>query len=443
MKTALIISYHFAPDIRVGGRRAAKFARYLPESGWKPIVLTVDPRFYPGTDDAEPPAGLIVERTRTLPSLLDVYRWFKALLGRSGAAADCVEHSGANGEAEGASRSSLLRNLSLALMFLPDEHVQWLPFAVARGLAIASRQRIDAIISTSPPNSAQLVGSVLHALTGIPWLADLRDPWINEAQPDYRQTVIARFLNSNLERAALAGANRVVCVTDEMNEYYRGMFPGGERRFEAICNGYEPTDFPAAPASNDPLPLRIAHLGSFYRARDPRCLLEAAGGLLRRGEVIPSELRLEFIGQCDRTPSGPMAGLVAANGLEHVVDVVGWLPHGEALKRMQRADAALVLAPRQKLQVPAKLFEYIGAAKPVLALTEPDSATGRLVVRARCGQVVDQDDVEGIEQVLKHLLDQKRHGVLDYSPDEELVGQLDVRRQTERLARILNGMIRD
>jgi hypothetical protein len=90
------------------------------------------------------------------------------------------------------------------------------------------------------------------------------------------------------------------------------------------------------------------------------------------------------------------------------------------------------------MQVPAKLFEYIGARKPVLALTEPDGSTGRLVARARCGRVVDQRDVDGIARVLKELLEQKRRGPLAFEPDGDALALLDVRRQAELLAHVLN-----
>ena len=118
------------------------------------------------------------------------------------------------------------------------------------------------------------------------------------------------------------------------------------------------------------------------------------------------------------------------------------MPVNDALDRMARADAALVMAANQRLQIPAKLFEYIGAGKPVLALTEPDSATGRLVARARCGHIAGLTDVDAIADALERMLAEKRVGGLAYEPDADVVESLNIRHQTERLAHLLDGMSR-
>jgi len=433
MKTVLIISYHFPPDTSVGGRRPAKFARYLPSFGWRPLVLTVDPRYHEATDKTHPPEAASVEHTGMMPSFEDAYRWLKRRLSRPGG----VPPAPSAGSAMPKPRS-FLRSLGLALMYLPDKQLPWVPFAVARGLQITSRRRIHAIFTTSPPNSVQIAGALLHGLTGIPWLADLRDPWTNEAQPDYQRTAIARLLNAPIERATLAHADRIITVTDEMHHYYRSLLDRGIEHFHLIHNGYDPSDFPQPPVPQAGGPLTLRYLGSFYHSRDPRWLLEAAGQLIARGEAAPGQLRIEFIGHCAQTPSGPIDQMIATNGLQGVAEAIAWMPHREALGRMQAADVALLFAPRQKMQVPAKLFEYIGARKPVLALTEPDGSTGRLVGRARCGRVVDQRDVDGIARVLKELLEQKRRGPLAFEPDGDALALLDVRRQAELLAHVLN-----
>ncbi len=442
MKTLLIVTYHFPPDTSVGGRRMAKFARYLPEFGWRPIVLSVNPKYYPNTDDTRPPDGLIVELTAMLPSFEAVYRLLRRRFRRPAAISEDTPDGAVSPQIPKPKERSFLSQLALALMYLPDAFLPWLPMAVTRGIKLASDTRIDAMMTSSPPNSVQLIGAALHALTGIPWLADLRDPWLNDAHPDFQRTRIARRINALLERFALAGAERIVSVTDEMDAHYRGILPGGDERFGVVFNGYDRVDFPledsAAPSGG---PLTITYLGSMYHSRDPRRLLEAAGRLIDSGHAAPGELRFEFIGNCRETPSGPLPELIKANALERSTDLPGWLPHHEAIERIRRADVALLLAARQKLQIPAKVFEYIAAGKPVLALTEPDGATGRLIARARCGYVVEQDDVHGLEDVLRKMLEQKRSGGVEIEPDRAVVESLDIRPQTERLAQILDGML--
>ena len=444
MKTLLIVTYHFPPDTSVGGRRMAKFARYLPEFGWRPIVLTVKPKYYPNTDDTRPPDGLIVERTAKLPSFEAAYRMLKRRFRGPAAISEGAPDGAVSPQPPGPKERSFLRRLALALMYLPDEFLPWLPTAVTRGIKLASDTRIDAIMTSSPPNSVQLIGAALHALTGIPWLADLRDPWLTDAHPDYRRTPLARRINAPLERFTLAGAERIVSVTDEMDAHCRDILPGGDERFGVVCNGYDRADFAGAVREPPLQPvgsLTITYLGSMYHSRDPRRLLEAAARLIDSGHAAPDELRFEFIGNCRQTPSGPLAEMIEANALERSTDLPGWLPHHEAIERIRRADVALLLAARQKLQIPAKVFEYIAAGKPVLALTEPDGATGRLIARARCGYVVEQDDVHGLEGVLRTLLEQRRGGGVKIDPDLEVVESLDIRPQTEHLAQILDGML--
>lgn len=454
MKKVLMMAYHYPPDPAVGGVRTARFARYLPQYGWTPIVVAhrggkngSGPAFGAQTscegkpEPGEPADGLqLVYHVRALPGIRNVAQGVSRALLRKGAGVDprWLEHGAGYSPPSADAVSPLRRNL-YAAMWLPDDRHGWFLPAVLAGLRIAAVQRPSVVYSSGPPWTCHLAGAVVSLLTRLPFVADFRDPWVGSAfKPDFVRTRWSDRSEEAMERWVVQRAKLVICNTKGLLKEMLGRYSDvGPDRFAVITNGFDPEEVLAAKGwvSEAPIhrgsgPTVIAYAGTLYGSRDPRPLLEAAACLRREGAP---PFRIRFIGNCEMAVGVPLAELVGKLGLSDVVDVVGPLKREECLRQLVRADVLLLLAMGQPNQVPAKLYEYIGLGKPVLALAEDDSETSETVRAAGAGAVVDWRDAQAVREA---LLCAVSGGLSGCSADA--VRNYDGRLLTKRLAEALS-----
>lgn len=348
MRPVLLVAYHYPPEGGSSGvLRALKFSKYLPAYGWTPHVLTLRPSFYEARDDrlsGDIPPEAVIHRTLGF---------------------DTARHLAIRGRYWGA-------------LAVPDRFVSWIPFATARGLRVIARERIEAIFSTSPPATAHLIALMLHRWTGRPWIADFRDPWIEEGihpPPGTRRDRVERML----ERRVVRGADRIVATTprlaEEIRTRHRDLDPASVR---VIFNGFDGLDFEhaAAPPRRDRFELLHAGLVT-PDFRDPTPVLEAVAGLLREGRLPGDRFRIVFLGGGEYLNSEAFRSTVNRLGLASIVEVAGRVSHDEAIRRQRAAGALLLLQASEDTRqlIPAKAFEYLRTDRPVLVLTlEGDTA---------------------------------------------------------------------
>src|SRR5712692_6609314 len=273
----LMIAHHFPPAGGSGSNRALAFARYLPEYGWEPIVITPAESFAIHRDSdllAQLPPALRVIRTRSLES--------KPSLGLPRPArgdplreprGSVREPQEGRGEGYVKAQNALRSNIGHLKRF-PDAHLGWLPFA----LAAARRQDYDVAYSSSGPFTSHLVGLILKRSKKRPWVAELRDGWYrwNRAIfPDY--PAWRDLLERRLEAIALRSADKVVLVTDRMAEAFGAQYPDiPEDRFAGVSNGFDPAQFRVpVPVERSPNWV-VLHAGALYYGRSLAALLEAA-----------------------------------------------------------------------------------------------------------------------------------------------------------------------
>jgi glycosyltransferase involved in cell wall biosynthesis len=376
-----MITSHFPPFQGGSGvHRTTTFSRHLIEDhGWEPAVLTVDPRAY--RDPADDDGDGIAEGVRIVRAFgFDVPR----LVSFRGAYPSWLE--------------------------LPDRWWPWRFAAVPAGLRIVREWRPHALWSTSPMATAHWIGLALQRRTGLPWIADFRDPMTGEHHPAPR--LRWRFCRW-IERRTVERCSRAVFTTRGALETYRTRYPGvPSRRWALIENGYDDRAFAAAGAAvagRAGGPLLLVHSGFLYPAeRNPVTFLEALGDLRRAGRISPDELRvvLRASGNEDRYRAE-----VGRNGLEGIVFLEDRLPHREALAEMLSADGLLLFqSSRCNDQIPAKAYEYLRARRPILALTDPTGDTADLLRRAGTGTVLPLDSRERIAEGLPRFLDAVRAG---------------------------------
>jgi len=340
----LMVAFHYPPQRGSSGiQRTLSFSRQLPQLGWQPIILTASRCAYPETSQDQ--AG-------------DPDHVYRSL------ALDSARHLALGGRYP-------------AWLARPDRWVSWWISAVPRGLALIRQYRPSAIWSTYPITTAHMIALTLHRLTGLPWIADQRDPLTDTDYPPDRRT---RAMHLWLERQLLRHAAALVCTTPgairDWTTRYADPVP---RHLALIENGYDEGAFALAPSSQPkPLaaqaPFRLLHSGLVYPSeRDPTQLFAALSALKRDGVVSAANFMLTL------RASGHeafLAGLIEHHGIKDMVQLGPALAYPDALAEMLSADGLLLLQGANcNAQIPAKLYEYLRAARPILALTDPDGGT--------------------------------------------------------------------
>ena len=378
----LMVAYHFPPLRGSSGiQRTLRFVQHLPRFGWEPLVLTAHPRVYEDTSDdqlREIPEGTVVERAFAL---------------------NTARHLSLFGRYPGA-------------LALPDRWATWRFDAVATGMSMIRRFRPDAIWSTYPIATAHVIGSTLAKKSGLPWIADFRDPM---AQDGYPSDPRAWKAYQAIEHDALRNARVSVFTTPGCAALYRDRYPDvpGDRSV-VIENGYDEETFARAEAEPGAMRERDArfvllHSGIVYPdERDPRPLFAALGRLKKAGTLIASNfcLRLRASAYDEM-----LAALARENDVSDLVSLEAAIPYHAALREMLDVDGLLILqAANCNQQIPAKLYEYVRAQRPVLALTDPAGDTAATLRGAGLTSIARLDDVASIAEALAAFIARVRAG---------------------------------
>jgi glycosyltransferase involved in cell wall biosynthesis len=408
-KRALIVAFHFPPHQGSSGiQRTLKFVKYLPEHGWEPIVLTAHPRAYPRKSQ---------DQINDMPPGISVVQAF---------ALDACRHL-----AIGSRYPKLLA--------LPDRWSSWWLGAVTAGLQIIRRQRPAVLFTTYPIATAHLVGLTLNRLTGIPWIADFRDPMTDLDWP--RDPTLYR-VHEWLERTTLRNCRRAIVTTPGTLRMYAEKLPEvQQKKIRLIANGYDEENFSAAERLNSQHPRAagprvLVHSGILYpEERDPTAFFKALGELRHAGAIDSRALRIVLRATgYDRY----LAELVQKNSIESIVQLAPPLPYEAALAEMLHADGLLLFqAASCNLQVPAKLYEYLRARRPILALTDPVGDTAATMREAGLDTIARIDSKDSIRTGLMRFLSLLDAGNAPI-PDNQVIARYSRRARTAELATLFD-----
>ena len=411
MKRVLMIAYHFPPiKVSSGIQRTLRFAQYLPENGWSPIVLAPHPRAYIATSDEDMGqlAGMEVHRTFALDS----------------------------------GRHLSLRGRYPRLAALPDRWSSWWLGAVPAGLNLIRKFRPHVIWSTYPIATAHLIGLTLHRLTGIPWAADFRDPMV---QVDYPPDPLTWKSFHWIERQTAKHASAIIFTTPGALREYGRRYPDRAGRFSLIENGYDENMFATASRGLEIAPrlpgrpVTLLHSGIIYPIeRDPRQLFAALSHLLRQGEISPDVLRIVLRASGHDTY---LRELIGHFGIESIVTLAPSIPYAAALREMLTVDGLLILqADNCNDQIPAKLYEYLRARRPILGLADPEGDTGQVLAAAGIDTIAPLDSAEAIATALKRFIERFRNGNIQL-PHEATITSASRRGRTLEFSRMLDTMV--
>lgn len=374
VKRVLMIAFHYPPMRGSSGiQRTLKFSRYLPEFGWEPIVLTTNTRAYSSTSNEQ--IGEIANQ---------VHRAF---------ALDTSRQLSAWGSYP-------------AVLALPDRWVSWWLGAVPMGLYLIQKYRPDVIWSTYPIATAHLIGLSLCRLSGLPWVADFRDPMTDVGYPPDPFT---RRIYQWIEKKTVTYSTRAVLTTSGAIENYKTRFPQTPRsRFELIENGYDEENFTAAEANvakeqKKNRPFVLIHSGIIYPSeRDPTQFFEALALLSQRGVISRTSFNVILRATAH---DKYILELIDRYGIRDIVSLAPPVPYQEALAEMLAADGLLILqASNCNNQIPGKLYEYLRARRPILALTDPAGDTATALIRAGVDTIARLDSKDDIIRELLRFL---------------------------------------
>ncbi|MDV2502783.1 MAG: glycosyltransferase family 4 protein [bacterium] len=450
MKRVLIITTAFPPQPTVGRHRSVKFAKHLPEFGWEPVILTVDDRYLLDRDDdtlKELPADLQVHRAFFLPDPLQSVR---KIVHRSTLPSETQESSL---DSRQKSRPSLPKRAFNAAMktywswgrrylCIPDQHITWLPFALAKAFQIHRKEPFDVVMTTAPNYTTFIVGWCIKRLTGKPWIVDFRDLWTGDYHRLWVPSWRAR-LESWLERTILRRADHLITVTLRMSEFVRSLhagFPPG--RIHVITNGYDDEDLPNVKAITSPGdPFTITYTGKLDSHRPAKHFLCAVGELLNERASYKQTMRLNFFGKVHPDEQQNLQSVIDKYHLAPIVNFVPYIKYKEALLAQATSTVNLLILDHSShncdLVIPAKTYEYLAAGRPILAIV-PEGDCKQIILDSQAGITCDPLDVKGIKEALRSLIEKHLKGELSFRPDPEVLSRYHRRELTGQLARILD-----
>lgn len=392
-KRVLIITYYWPPSAGSGVQRWLKFAKYLPEFGWEPVIFTPEnPDFELRDTSLEKDISPNLEVIKF--PIWEPYGIFKKLRGQgSGDPAKVLEKK----------NPSILDRLSIWLranVLIPDPRLFWVNPSV-RFLEDSLRKgQYQAIITTGPPHSMHLIGLALHKKTGIPWLADFRDPW---SQWEFLDTLPmlswVRRRHQQLEQQVLTSASAVTTISPTFQQELERL---AQRKIHLLTNGFDADDFPKDISSQHlkEKDIEIVYSGVIDAIRNPIPFLLAMKAAFQNEAI---SVRLRFVGK------------VSASVVDYVnndpwliqhVEFVGYVSHQEVFEFYQAADVLLLILTTTKNaqgNIPGKLFEYMASGKTIIGLGDPEGDAAKIIKQAQAGIVVDPKNKAEIKNLLENF----------------------------------------
>ena len=436
MKRVLIISYYWPPTGGSGVQRWVKFTKYLPSEGWQPVIYTPENPEQLAIDEslaAEIPEAVEVVKTR----ILEPYELYKKLLRKSGHSKEAVEVNPVN-----AQNKSFLQKVAMWVrgnLFRPDPRCLWIRPSVKFLKKYLEEHPVDLIVSTGPPQSMHMIAFKLARQTGLPWIADFRDPWTKIFYFKHlSMTRATERWHHKMEKKVLDEATAVVAVSPLVQQEFQAMT---QTPVELITNGFDECDFAAEKCieayGGPEKPFAITHTGLFAADGNPTVLWEVLAEKCKACDEFRKLLRINLIGKTDEQ----IIKAICDAGLEDNLNNLGYQPHAKAIEE-QRQASLLILPlrkePEYKAVLPGKLFEYLASWRPVLGIGQPDGAMSMILNNTKTGLVLDWEDKKSIAKYIDLCWDKHLAGKLTVEGAD--ISQFTRRNLTHRMAQLFEKL---
>lgn len=388
----LIISYYWPPSGGAGVQRWLKFVKYLRDFGWEPVIYTPENPEYPVSDfslEKDIPKNLEILRTKVWEPY-DLYKKFVGLK-----KADKINTAFLSEK----KKTNLTERIAVWIrgnFFVPDARKFWIKPSVKFLTAYLSKNPVDAIISTGPPHSMHLIAFDLHKKTGIPWVADFRDPWTGiDFYHELHLTPWADNLHKKLEIKVLKNADRVIVISDGMKKHFEELL---KRDYDVITNGFDEEDYPNRPIEPDEK-FSVAHVGSLVKSRNPEVLWEALKDLTQNLPQFAENLEIKLVGKVDFF----VTESIRKHGLEKYLRIIPYLDHNKVVDEQHKSHLLLLLinnTPNAEMILTGKLFEYLSSRRPILCIGPENGDAANIIRETGSGKIAGFRDVKKIKEII-------------------------------------------
>ena len=388
MKKVLIVTYYWPPAGGPGVQRVLKFAKYLPQFGWQPIILTVKNGEYPAIDESlvkEVPQNLSIFKSKSLEPN-NIYKKITGIRNNQNIPVAILAGKNLNW------KKKISKWIRLNL-FIPDAKIGWKPFAVNKGKQIIGELKPDLIFSSSPPPTVHLIAKSLKQYSNIKWVADLRDPWTDiYYYHNLKKSKFAAQLDRYFELSVLKNADQLCTVSKDLLNIFKNKKPDID--INIITNGYDPEDIPNITGSEKYGKFTIAYTGKLNNQQNPINLWRTLQRLVKENRSFAQNFQMVFMGNF----SDEIYRSIENHELTSYLTDLGYVKHGIALKNLQKSHLKLLLIPNtgnNKGIITGKLFEYLATDGFVLGLGSKVGDAAKILNETKAGQVFEySDDLE-------------------------------------------------
>lgn len=404
MKKVLIITYYWPPAAGAGVFRWLKFSKYLREYGWEPVIYTSENGEYSVTDNSlltDIPENITVLKQ----PVWEPYSIYKKFIGQK-------KHEKINvGFLSVSKKKKFTEKISIWIrgnFFIPDARMFWIKPSAKYLVNYLKHNTVDAIISTGPPHSTHLIANKIKEKTGIPWIADFRDPWTYiDFYDDLMLTWLADRRHHMLEKKVLQNANKVVTVSWDWAKDFDRL---GAKNTEVITNGFDEDDISKENVILDKN-FSITHIGSLVKSRNPKAFWSAINELANEFDEFRNEIKVKLIGKVDFS----VVETIKELKLEQFVEFTDTIPHKDVIKVIQQSQVLMLLVnntPNAMGIIPGKFFEYISTRRPVLCIGIPGSDIAKILAETNAGKTIDFENKDGLKQYIIELYQHYKYGKL-------------------------------
>jgi len=422
MKKVLIIAYYFPPMGLSGVQRTLKFVKYLPEFGWKPIVLTITPTTYYAYDET------LLNELDT--NQIEIHRTETKDVTKTAAS---ISNS-----REFKIPNELMRRLMSLVsqtFFIPDNKIGWKKFALKKASDLIEQHGdIDLIFSTAPPFTSHLIALELRKKYQLPTVVDFRDPWVENPLHIY-PTLFHRRAHQRLEEQVVLGADKIITVNRALKEHFLRAYREKltHKDIAIITHGYDAKDFEPLPKTRiNTGKFRFLYSGTFHSTeRTPKPFFLGLKKAIERNPELKQTVEARFIGLF---PTEYMK-VAKSLGLDGLIQVEGYKSHHDALMENVQADVLWTMQSDVKhieTITQSKLFEYVACGRTLFGIV-PDGASKQFILEAN-GVVAHPKQPDEIANRMLELFEQWKSGTLPV-PSQEVVAKYDRRNLTAQLAR--------
>jgi len=424
MKRALIITYYWPPAGGPGVQRWLKFVKYLPAFEVMPMVYVPENPSYPMIDHDF--SEEVKDEIQIIKHpIKEPYRF--ASFFSSKKTKDLSKGLVSK------KKPSFLESVLLYLrgnFFIPDARVGWVKPSVSFLLDFLENNKADVLITTGPPHSLHLIGLELKKRTGLPWLADFRDPWTTIHYHDsLRLTKKSQEKHLKLESEVLNKADGIIVTSPGTKKEFKNKT---DRPVYVITNGFDEVNLPSQKLDDQ---FSIAHIGSLLNERNPEVLWKVLAELCNENEEFSQRLKLKFAGAIGEDVKESLIKF----GLAEKADFLGYLSHPEALMLQRQVQVLLLLeidSPETRAIIPGKLFEYLNARRPILALGPQGSDIKELIEETRSGSFFNYAEEKRLKLQILDFFRQFQEGTLKSSDSD--ISSFSRRSLTGKLSELIH-----